>query len=139
VKAKAIGYWITTILLALGMFLGGMGQLTRQPQTVAGIVHLGYPPYLCTILGFWKVCGAVAIVIPGFLYLKEWAYAGVFFLMTGAATSHIVCHDPSWHAVVTLTLALLAVASRALRPANRRVEKSMGQDVQSARLHPSMS
>jgi uncharacterized membrane protein YphA (DoxX/SURF4 family) len=138
-NAKTIGYWFATILLALAMFAGGVGQLTRQPQTVAGIVHLGYPPYLCTILGFWKVCGALAILIPGFARLKEWAYAGIFFLTTGAAASHAVCHDPAWHVVVTLTLALLAVASWGLRPASRAVERSIAPDVQSARPRPSMS
>ena len=133
-----IAYWIVTILLALAIFSGGVGQITRNPQTVAGIVQLGYPVYLTSILGFWKIAGTIAVLAPGFIRLKEWAYAGIFFVMTGAAVSHAVCHDPAWHVVVTLTLALFAVASWALRPASRRINVDFAAAaVQTARPHPS--
>jgi uncharacterized membrane protein YphA (DoxX/SURF4 family) len=139
-KGKTIGYWTITILLFLAIFGGGVAQLTRQPQTVAGLTRLGYPPYMASILGFWKVCGAIAILIPGFPRLKEWAYAGIFFVLTGAAASHAVCHDPAWHVVVTLTLALLAVASWALRPASRRTgQAGFPADVQTGRPQTSIS
>lgn len=138
-KAKNIGYWTITVLLGLAIFSGGAAQLTRQPQTVAGLVHLGYPPYMASILGFWKVCGAISILMPGFPRLKEWAYAGIFFLLTGAAVSHAVCHDPAWHIVATLTLACFAVVSWALRPANRRIPlPSHVAVVTSASPHPSI-
>lgn len=137
-RPARIGYWIVTILLALAIFSGGVGQITRNPQTVAGIVQLGYPAYLTSILGFWKIAGTIAILMPGFVGLKEWAYAGVFFVLTGAAVSHAVCHDPAWHVVVTLTLAAFAVVSWALRPASRRVDLTdAAPAVQTARPHPS--
>jgi uncharacterized membrane protein YphA (DoxX/SURF4 family) len=139
VKGRIIAYWSTTILLFLAIFGGGTAQLTHQPQNVAGLVHLGYPPYMASILGFWKICGALSILIPGFPRLKEWAYAGIFFVLTGAAASHAICHDPAWHVVVTLTLALFAVVSWALRPASRRVPlPSRDAVVTSTSPHPSM-
>ena len=76
------------------------------------------------ILGVWKLLGSVALVIPRFPRLKEWAYAGIFFNMTGAAVSHVVCHDAAWHVVVTLGLSALAVASWALRPADRTLGRN---------------
>src|SRR5262249_18877024 len=81
--------------------------------------QLGYPVYFVMILGFWKLLGSLALVVPGLPRVKEWAYAGIFFNMTGAAVSHLVCHDAAWHVGVTLGLAALAVASWALRPASR--------------------
>ncbi len=138
-RSARIGYWIVTGLLALAIFSGGVGQITRNQQTVAGIVQLGYPVYLTSILGFWKILGTIAILAPGFVRLKEWAYAGVFFVLTGAATSHAVCHDPAWHVVVTLTLALFAVGSWALRPASRRIGATFSAiPAPSARIHPSI-
>jgi len=137
-KTKTFAYWTITMLLALSMFSGGVAQLTRNPQTVAGVVQLGYPAYLTSILGCWKIAGTVAILVPGFVRLKEWAYAGFFFLMTGAAVSHAVCHDPAWHVVVTLTLAGFAVVSWALRPASRRIgERFVAPSVPTALPHPS--
>ena len=118
-KTKAIIYWILTALLALGVFSGGVSQLMQSKETLDGIMHLGYPLYFVIILGVWKVLGAVALVVPRFPRLKEWAYAGIFFEMTGAAASHIACGDPSWHAVVTLAFAAMTVASWALRPPGR--------------------
>lgn len=139
-KSKAIAYWSITGVLSLAIFSGGIAQITRQPQTVAGLLHLGYPAYLASILGFWKIAGTLAILAPGFARLKEWAYAGIFFVLTGAATSHAVCHDPAWHVIVTLSLAACAVASWALRPASRRVgAPGRAAFVAGAHPHPSMS
>ena len=81
--------------------------------------QLGYPVYFVMILGFWKLLGSLALLIPGVPRVKEWAYAGIFFNMTGAAVSHLVCQDAAWHVVVTIGLAALSVASWALRPASR--------------------
>ena len=118
---RTTGYWITTGILASAVLSGGIAQLAGQPQAVEGVLHLGYPAYFITLLGFWKVLGAVAILFPGFRRLKEWAYAGIFFEMTGAAVSHAVCGDASWHVAVTLGFALLTLASWALRPQSRRL------------------
>ena len=87
-KAKNIVYWTTTVLIAFFIGSGGVAQLARVPDTVDGFVHiLGYPLYFVTILGVWKVLGAIAILVPRFPRLKEWAYAGIFFDLTGAAAS----------------------------------------------------
>ena len=118
-RAKTIGYWATTGFLALGAFAGGAGQLARAPANVEGIVSLGYPVYLLTILGLWKVLAGAALLAPGLPRVKEWAYAGLFFVFTGAAASHLVCHDAAWHAITTLVLACITVASWALRPESR--------------------
>src|SRR5882762_1874510 len=99
-KGNKIIYWIATIWLASGMLSTGTLQLfkvkaegTVAPPGVYGITHLGYPTYLLTILGVWKILGVVAVLIPKFPLLKEWAYAGFFFAMSGAAISHIVSGD----------------------------------------------
>ena len=117
--AKSITYWMTTAMIVFAMFSGGIAELAHRPETINGMIQLGYPVYFVMILGFWKLLGSVALVIPGFPRLKEWAYAGIFFNMTGAAISHVVCQDAGWHIVVTVGLAALAVASWALRPASR--------------------
>ena len=118
-KAKAIGYWVTTALVAFALGSGGAAQLAHMPQNVEGMMHLGYPAYLLTILGVWKVAGTVAILAPGFPRLKEWAYAGIFFDLTGAAASHAASGDVVWHIVAPSVLAVLTVASWALRPPSR--------------------
>src|SRR5213075_1359311 len=99
-KRNRIIYWISTIWLALGMLATGTLQLFRAkaegalaPPGVYGITHLGYPIYFLTILGVWKVLGVAAALSPGFPLLKEWAYAGFFFIMSGAVFSHIAVGD----------------------------------------------
>jgi uncharacterized membrane protein YphA (DoxX/SURF4 family) len=88
-KTKKITYWIATIWLSLGMISTGLLQLFRAeaegalaPPGVYGITHLGYPVYFLTILGIWKILGVVAVLLPKFSLLKEWAYAGFFFIMS---------------------------------------------------------
>jgi len=104
---------------------GGVAQLARLPGTVEGFVRiLHYPPYFVTILGFWKVAGAIAILVPRFPRLKEWAYAGIFFDLTGAAASSAavgVYGAYAFHILAPLIIAGLTVASWALRPENRRI------------------
>src|SRR5512134_193957 len=114
-KSAKIIYWIATIWLSLGMLATGMQQLFKvelegalSPPGVYGITQLGYPIYLLTLLGVWKILGVIALLIPGFSLLKEWAYAGFFFLLTGALFSHIAVHHdakelfPSFLLVVLL-------------------------------------
>jgi len=116
---KAVAYWMTTGIVVFAMFSGGIAELARRPETVNGMMELGYPVYFVMILGSWKLLGSLALAVPGFPRVKEWAYAGIFFNMTGAAVSHVVCQDAAWHVAVTLGLAGLAVASWGLRPASR--------------------
>jgi DoxX-like family len=119
-KLKKIAYWIVTSLLCFCM-LGGIGQLFQLKQIVDGFKPLGYPTYFISIIGFWKVLAIVAILVPKFPLLKEWAYAGVFFVMTGASVSHIAVNDSAFHIIVPLIIASLSVCSWYLRPANRRL------------------
>lgn len=120
-KAKTIAYWITTGLVAFSMS-GGIAQLAHVPGVVDGFVRvLGYPPYFVTILGFWKVLGAIAILVPRFPRLKEWAYAGIFFDLTGAAASSAAVGGSAFHIIVPLIIAGLTVASWALRSQNRTI------------------
>ena len=80
---------------------------------------LGYPLYFMLILGVWKVLGTIALLVPGFSRLKEWAYAGIFFNMTGAAISHAMSGSAEWHIYYTGFLAVLTLASWVLRPPSR--------------------
>jgi hypothetical protein len=124
VKAKSIVYWITTILVALPIGSGGVAQVLHWKENVEGFVHvLGYPLYFVTILGIWKVLGAVAILAPGFPRLKEWAYAGIFFDLTGAAATWAAVGGAgeAMHIVAPLIIAGFCMASWALRPPNRIV------------------
>jgi uncharacterized membrane protein YphA (DoxX/SURF4 family) len=123
-KARTVGYWICTALIALAFLSGGVGQLLRSPQTVEGITHLGYPVYFLIILGVWKILGGIAILPPGFPLLTEWAYAGMIFDLTGASASHLAAGDDVRHILVPLVLAALVVGSWALRPEGRRLRRA---------------
>jgi hypothetical protein len=117
-KRKKIAYWITTGLLCFSL-LGGIGQLFQVKQIVDGFAPLGYPLYFLSIIGFWKTMAIIAILIPQFPLAKECAYAGIFFAMTGACISHIAVNDTTFHIIVPLVIAGLAIASWYLRPADR--------------------
>ena len=127
-KRNRIIYWISTIWLALGMLATGTLQLFRAkaegalaPPGVYGITHLGYPIYFLTILGVWKVLGVAAVLSRGFPLLKEWAYAGFFFIMSGAVFSHIAVGDSVTEIIPSLLLLTLTVVSWYFRPADRKV------------------
>ena len=92
-RLKEIGYWTATVLLALALLPGGAAHFVGQKDATESVVRLGYPTYFVAILGFWKVLGGIALLVPGFPRLKEWAYAGVFFDLTGAAASQVVCRS----------------------------------------------
>ena len=120
-KAGKIIYWISTIWLALGMLSTGAVQLFKLKADVDQITHLGYPVYLLTILGVWKILGVVTVLMPRFPVLKEWAYAGFFFAMSGAAISHIVSGDSVKEIFPSLLLLILTVVSWYFRPENRKI------------------
>ncbi len=118
-KPKQIGYWVTTGLFAAAFLASGAAELASAPAVVAATRALGYPAYFVTILGVWKVLSAPALLAPRLPRLKEWAYAGIFFDLTGAAASHAFSGDPFGKVVTPLVLLLLAAASWALRPPSR--------------------
>jgi hypothetical protein len=120
-KAQKIGYWVSTGLIALAFGFGGAMDLARGPEMLAGMTHLGYPAYFLLILGAWKVLAVPALLAPGLPRLKEWAYAGIAFDLSGAAFSHAAVGDPAGKIITPLVLLAVAAASWALRPAARRL------------------
>lgn len=120
-KRKLIWYWIITVILSFCIFSGGLAQALQVKGVVQGFKPLGYPTYFISIIGVWKVLGIIAILIPGFKLLKEWAYAGIFFTMTGAVISHIASNDVSAQIIAPVVLAIFTVLSWYLRPANRKI------------------
>jgi DoxX-like family len=120
-KKKLIWYWIITGLLSFCIFFGGLTQALQLKETVQGFKPLGYPAYFISLIGVWKMLGVIAILVPGFRLLKEWAYAGIFFTMTGAVISHIASNDVKVQIIAPIVLAVFAVLSWYLRPADRKI------------------
>ena len=124
-KAKSIVYWIMTVQVAFFIGSGGLGQMWQYHAAPHGVVpDLGYPMYFFAILGFWKALGAIAILVPRFPRLKEWAYAGIFFDLTGAAASCVAVGGYGaygFHVIAPLVLTGFTVASWALRPPSRTI------------------
>ncbi len=120
-RRNKIIYWISTLWLALGMASTGIVQLSKSQTEIDSITHLGYPAYLLTILGIWKILGVIAVLIPKFPLLKEWAYAGFFFAMTGATFSRIASGDSINAMFPSLLLLVLAIVSWYYRPVSRKV------------------
>ena len=118
-NSRLIGYWACTIAVAFIFISSGICYVMGLPPVVAGVLHLGYPPYFVTLLGIWKVLGGIAILAPGFARLKEWAYAGMIFDLTGAAYSSTAIGNAWWHILAPLSVAAIAVLSWALRPESR--------------------
>jgi DoxX-like family len=119
-KRNKIIYWVFTLWLSLGMVSTAIVQLLRTPSEMDRMIHLGYPLYLLTLLGIWKLLGVLAVLVPGFPIVKEWAYAGFFFAMSGAAFSHIAAGNPGNKIFPSLLLLTLTVISWYFRPANRK-------------------
>lgn len=92
-KRNKIIYWVATSLLAFGMLQSGIFAVLKTKEWIDLVTGLGYPVYFLTLLGVWKILGVIAILIPRFKLLKEWAYAGFFFAMSGALVSHLACGD----------------------------------------------
>lgn len=120
-KRNKIIYWITTLWLALGMLSTGIVQLMKIQEEVDNMTHLGYPLYLLTLLGIWKILGVGAVLIPKFTLLKEWAYAGFFFAMSGAVISHITIDGFTGKVFPPLLLLVLTVLSWYFRPNDRKI------------------
>ena len=119
-KRNKIIYWVATVWLALGMVSTGIVQLIQMEEETKMITDLGYPTYLMTILGVWKILGVIAILIPKYPLLKEWAYAGFFFAMSGAIISHIAIGDSILKILPPLLLLVLTVISWYFRPENKK-------------------
>ena len=115
-RSKRTIYWGTTILVALIFFITGIANLIPLPHIAQEMLTLGYPRYFMVILGVWKVLGAVVVVVPGTRLLKEWAYAGLMFDVTGAAASRLVSGSEMLMVGIPVLIGCLVVVSWASRP-----------------------
>jgi len=123
-KRNRMIYWIVTVFLSFGMLAGGIQQMLQIGGYNEIVTGLGYPLYLLSLLGVWKILGVVAILVPRFPLLKEWAYAGFFFAMSGAAISHFAAGQSFVEAVPSLILLLVTVLSWYFRPPDRRISST---------------
>ena len=120
-KRNKIIFWISTIWLSLGMLSTGIVQLLKLKEETDMMARLGYPLYFLTILGIWKMLGVVTVLVPKFPLLKEWAYAGFFFAMSGAVFSHLASGSGIKEFFGPILLLVLTVVSWYLRPADRKI------------------
>lgn len=120
-KRNKIIYWIATLWLSLGMASTEIVQLLKVDSEITFILNMGYPIYFLTILGLWKILGVVAVLIPKFPLIKEWAYAGFFFIMSGAIFSHFALHHTIKEIAPPLLLLVLTIISWFFRPESRKI------------------
>jgi uncharacterized membrane protein YphA (DoxX/SURF4 family) len=139
-RTRLILYWVTTLLVAWEMAMGGVWDLLRTQYVRTIMDHLGYPEYFVTILGIWKIPGAAAMLLPRFPRLREWAYAGMFFTYSGAVASHLFAGDgPARWAGPTI-FGVFLIVSWWLKPEPRTLESFAGtRAVTSAQPHASTS
>ena len=131
-RTLTIGYWTFTLIVALELVAGSMWMLLQSEGARWVMTNLGYPLYVNYIIGVWKLPGGVALLVPRFGRLKEWAYAGAVFNFSGAAASHLLAGDRPGKLVAPLMLTAMALASWALRPPDRRLASARPP----ARLRP---
>lgn len=120
-KRNNIIYWVSTLWLALGMMSTGIVQIIKMEEEVANFTHLGFPLYLMPYLGIWKILGVAAVLVPKLPLLKEWAYAGFFFAMSGAVFAHLVVGDATQEIFGPGLLLLLTIVSWYFRPVGRKI------------------
>ena len=120
-KRNKIIYWTVTIFLAIAMTAGGIQQMLQIGGYTEIVTNLGYPLYLLSIIGMWKILGVITILVPNFPVLKEWAYAGFFFAMSGAAISHMAVGQSFTEAMPSLFLVLIIFLSWYFRPVDRKI------------------
>jgi uncharacterized membrane protein YphA (DoxX/SURF4 family) len=117
--AQKVTYWVTTGLLAAMSVFAAYAYLSGSPQAVEGFAHVGYPQQLRIILGIAKLLGAITLVVPGLVKLKEWAFAGFTFAWISAFVAHYLAKDGAKAFMPLILLVLLAI-SYVTRPANRQ-------------------
>lgn len=120
-KRNKIIYWVATIFLSLGMLAGGIQQMLQIGGYNEIVTRIGYPLYMLSILGVWKILGVIAILMPRVPLVKEWAYAGFFFVMSGATISHLVMKEPFVEVVPPLILLTTIILSWYFRPSDRKL------------------
>lgn len=124
---RVLGYWAATGVVTIAFVGSGIANLVHAPHVAVDMAHLGYPSYFLTVLGSWKILGALAITAPGLPRLKEWAYAGMMFDLTGAAISRAVSGDGALGVIPPLVVAIFVIASWSLRPEGRALREPARQ------------
>jgi uncharacterized membrane protein YphA (DoxX/SURF4 family) len=114
-KSRIISFWITTTVIAIIYFITGLGNILPVDHIARDMAHLGYPTYFLKIIGVWKMLGAIVVVIPKIPRIKEWAYAGMIFDLSGAAFSRFTIGDPLPQIIIPLCLATLVTVNYLLR------------------------
>lgn len=120
-RRNKIIYWIATAWLSLGMLSTGIVQIIQTQAEIQKMTSLGYPDYLLTIMGVWKISGVLVLLIPGFALIKEWAYAGFFIAMSGAIISHLIIGSDAKEIFGPTLLLLLTIISWYMRPPERKL------------------
>ena len=120
-KARVVGYWICTVVIAALMLSGGIMQSMKAHDALEGILRLGYPVHFVVLLGLWKIAGALVLVAPRLPLVKEWAYAGIVIDLTAASVAHVAASDGTGNVVAPLVFTAIAALSWYLRPASRRL------------------
>lgn len=137
-KRNNIIYWIATLWASLGLTATAIVQVFGKSAEQAHVANLGYPHYFIVMVGLWKFLGVIALLSPKFPLVKEWAYAGCFFVMTGATWSHLAVGDPFKEIFPSLLLLVLILISYLFRPASRRLfplmQKNQSYELQSGRI-----
>jgi uncharacterized membrane protein YphA (DoxX/SURF4 family) len=129
---RLVAYWIVTALTAFVFLSGGVVDILRPGPALQGMTHLGYPPYFMVILGVWKVLGGIAVLVPRWPRVKEWAYAGMFFDLSGATASHASSGDPLLKILTPSLILIVVIASWALRPRSRWLCNDVVKPMESA-------
>ena len=135
---RSIAYWVATAIVAGNAAVAGMIDILRVQPFFGILLHLGYPAYFGTILGTWKVLGAIAILAPRYPRVKEWAYAGSFIDYTAAIASYVAVGDGvASNLVGPIVSIVFLFVSWALRSPSRRVAArcATGSEQSGERLH----
>jgi DoxX-like family len=121
---RQAAYWLATAAVVAELELGGAWDIARLPMVRDLVTGLGYPSYFLVLLGIWKMLGGLALLVPRRALLKEWAYAGTFFVFTGAIASHLTTGYATSEVGPLAILTTLTVISWALRPPSRRLRQA---------------
>ena len=127
-RARRVVYAISTALAVAAFAGSGLANSFRQDHVAHDMARLGYPPYFMSVLGAWKLLGAIVIAAPRLSRAKEWAYAGMIFDLTGAAASRAAIGDSVGAVLAPLAVAVIVVVSWASRPAARVLRERRGAD-----------
>ncbi len=124
-KRRALIYWIATVWLATAMIASGIQQIFSIGGFVEIMKRLGYPSYFSQIIGIWKLLGIIVLLIPSVPLLKEWTYAGFFFILSGAIISHIAVADPAMESFAPAFLLVMTILSWYFRPLRRKINVAL--------------